>query len=66
MCTITPYFFIMIILSMHLLPRMIVMLGFICMGSFNLQGTQGERKKIKNAKVLPTVGLKPATFEFEF
>ena len=51
---------------MHLLPRMIVMLGFICMGSFNLQGTQGERKKIKNAKVLPTVGLKPATFEFEF
>ena len=49
----TPYFFQMIISSMHLLSRMNVMLDFICMGSVDLQGAHGKAKKYKMNKYCP-------------
>ena len=40
---VPPFFFQMIILSMHLLSRMDVMLDFICMWSVDLRGARGKR-----------------------
>ena len=42
----------MIILSMHLLPRINVMFDFICMDSVDMRGARGKRKRITKWKIL--------------
>ena len=50
---------------MQLLPRMNVMLDFICMGLVNLRVAHGKQKKyIQNVKFLPTVGLEFTNLRF--
>ena len=55
----------MIIPSMHYIPRMNVMLDFICIGLVDLRWAHGKRKKkIQDEKFLPTVGLGPTFLRF--
>ena len=54
----------MIILSMHLLPRMKVMLVFIFMDSDDLRRAHGKQKQIQNEKFLPAVRLELITLRF--
>ena len=61
--TTAAIFFHMIILFMHLLPRMNVMLYFICMGPVDLPGARRKRQN-SNDKFLPTVKLEPTTLIF--
>ena len=50
-------FFQIIILSMHLLPRINVMVDFICMSSVHPQGAH-ESEKIQNEKFFRTNEIK--------
>ena len=47
-----------ILLSMHLSPRMTIVLDFICMGSVELRGTSSKRK-LQNETFSSTVGFEP-------
>ena len=46
----SPFFFLMIILSMHRLPRVNVMLDFIFVGPVYLPGARLKRQNTNNEK----------------